>query len=140
MGEGEGGVSQGSVAATEVGAIQYPQAPKCVSVQQWVALVLGGQMSVTTGDYLKDAVRLSWLLVKHLMQRIEAGNLSLLDIVVDNVVIFVDTQAAWQSSAGYLAVQAVQLQPGKPQNMRMTLPVTQNQACQEGEILNQERS
>lgn len=86
----------------------YSHAPVPVSFQYWMK---SADDSLSTDGYVKDAVHLSWLLTKHLMQLISASKIMLPDIAVDNVILFVDRASAIQPSpSSRLAIKAVQFQ------------------------------
>mmetsp|Transcript_12564 Transcript_12564/g.27248 ORF Transcript_12564/g.27248 Transcript_12564/m.27248 type:complete len:1558 (+) Transcript_12564:111-4784(+) len=79
-----------------------------VSIQYWIRSAVG--LSISSDDYLKGAVNLSWLLTKHLMQLIAASEITLLDISIEKVIIFVDPPLTMQSPSS-LPIKAVQFQP-----------------------------
>lgn len=129
------------------GAFQYrPQSPIPISLQHWMRLTdellaLSSSTSTTsnsTMEYVKSAVKLSWMLTKHLRERIAAADISLSQIAVGNVVIFVDppsTNSNWQQqqqrqsgNSQSLAIQAVHFQPGEP--LPMSAMSTMSQLAQ----------
>jgi len=79
-----------------------------VSIQYWIRSAVG--LSISSDDYLKGAVNLSWLLTKHLMQLIAASEITLLDISVEKVMIFMEPPLAMQSASS-LPIKAIEFLP-----------------------------
>eukprot|EP00581_Thalassiosira_minuscula_P011562 CAMPEP_0183712844 /NCGR_PEP_ID=MMETSP0737-20130205/7898_1 /TAXON_ID=385413 /ORGANISM="Thalassiosira miniscula, Strain CCMP1093" /LENGTH=747 /DNA_ID=CAMNT_0025941561 /DNA_START=68 /DNA_END=2308 /DNA_ORIENTATION=+ len=111
----------------------FAQSPTPVNIQYWIKMALA--TSPFPDEYLRDAVNLSYLLAKQLTKVIAATAITLSDIEVEKVVIFLEPLSELQSSKN-IAIHAVQfrqdappLSPVPQSHQRETLPFSQHAVC-----------
>eukprot|EP00581_Thalassiosira_minuscula_P014649 CAMPEP_0183717158 /NCGR_PEP_ID=MMETSP0737-20130205/10846_1 /TAXON_ID=385413 /ORGANISM="Thalassiosira miniscula, Strain CCMP1093" /LENGTH=1487 /DNA_ID=CAMNT_0025946545 /DNA_START=29 /DNA_END=4489 /DNA_ORIENTATION=+ len=78
------------------------------TLKQWMRSA--EELFIPTNLYVRSAVKLAWLLTKHLIKRVADSDISLPDITATNLVIFSDAPSAWELSRS-LEIQDVQFRP-----------------------------